>query len=241
MSNALAAQTARRDALILEHYPMVRRVAYRMVSRYPSCVEVDDLVSIGVQGLIEAVDRYETDRDASFAAYARIRVKGTILDALRESDWVPRSVRDRNGTLTKSRDHLRRNLGTEPTAAELADHLGLGMSQLHDYIKQSTPLVLVSSSEQQDEDGQSVGDRIADNQPSPEAQAADSFLTQAIDKALADLPERERQIVELYYRQGVTFREIGERLNVTESRVCQLHARLKRRLESRLARVIDAA
>jgi len=241
MSNALAAQAARRDELILEHYPMVRRVAYRMVSRYPSCVEVDDLVSIGVQGLIEAVDRYETDRDASFAAYARIRVKGTILDALRESDWVPRSVRDRNGTLTKSRDHLRRNLGTEPTAAELADHLGLGMSQLHDYIKQSTPLVLVSSSEQQDEDGQSVGDRIADNQPSPEAQAADSFLTQAIDKALADLPERERQIVELYYRQGVTFREIGERLNVTESRVCQLHARLKRRLESRLARVIDAA
>ena len=241
MSNALAAQAARRDALILEHYPMVRRVAYRMVSRYPSCVEVDDLVSIGVQGLIEAVDRYESDRDASFAAYARIRVKGTILDALRESDWVPRSVRDRNGTLTKSRDHLRRNLGTEPTAAELADHLGLGVSQLHDYIKQSTPLVLVSSSEQQDDDGQSVGDRIADNGPSPEAQAADSFLTQAIDNALADLPERERQIVELYYRQGVTFREIGERLNVTESRVCQLHARLKRRLESRLARVIDAA
>jgi RNA polymerase sigma factor for flagellar operon FliA len=240
MSNSLAAQTAQRDALILEHYPMVRRVAYRMVSRYPSCVEVDDLVSIGVQGLIEAVDRYEADRNASFAAYARIRVKGTILDALRESDWVPRSVRDRNGTLSKSRDHLRRNLGTEPTATQLADHLGLEVSALHDYIKQSTPLVLVSSAEQQDEDGQSVGDRIADNGPSPEVQAAGSFMTEAIDNALADLPDRERQIVELYYRQGVTFREIGERLNVTESRVCQLHARLKRRLESRLARVVDA-
>jgi len=240
MSNALAAKAAQRNALILEHYPMVRRVAYRMVSRYPSCVEVDDLVSIGVQGLIEAVDRYEEDRNASFAAYARIRVKGTILDALRESDWVPRSVRDRNGTLSQSRDQLRRNLGTEPTATQLADHLGLEVSALHDYIKQSTPLVLVSSAEQQDEDGQSVGDRIADKGPSPEASAADSFMTQAIDKALADLPDRERQIVELYYRQGVTFREIGERLNVTESRVCQLHARLKRRLESRLARVVDA-
>ena len=236
MSNALA-QRAQRDALILEHYPMVRRVAYRMVSRYPSCVEVDDLVSIGVQGLIEAVDRYESDRDASFAAYARIRVKGTILDALRESDWVPRSVRDRANTVRQSRELLRRRLGAEPSAQQLAQHLGLEMTELHNLLAQATPLVLVSSEEKQDDDGQKVGERIADDGPTPELRAASNFMAEAIENALIDIPERERQIVELYYRRGITFREIGERLGVTESRVCQLHARLKRRLESRLHRL----
>jgi RNA polymerase sigma factor for flagellar operon FliA len=234
MSNALARQ-AERDALILAHYPMVRRVAYRMVSRYPSCVEVDDLVSIGVQGLIEAVDRYESDRDASFAAYARIRVKGTILDALRMSDWVPRSVRDRASTVRQSRDLLRRRLGAEPSGQQLAEHLGLEMREFHRLMAQATPHVLVSSEEQQDDDGQTVGDRIADNGPTPEVCTEKAFIAQAIEAALTDLPERERQIVEMYYRQGMTFRAIGEKMNVTESRVCQLHARLKRRLESRLA------
>ena len=111
MPHGVRLTTKERDRLILEHYPMVRRVAYRMVSRYPSCVEADDLITIGTLGLIDAVDRFEESRSISFSAYARIRVQGAILDELRKNDWVPRSVRNRSTRIRDGKQYLTKELG----------------------------------------------------------------------------------------------------------------------------------
>ena len=127
-----------RDALIVRYLPMVRKVAYRMASRYPSCVHVDDLISIGMTGLIEAVDRFQHDRSASFGAYARIRVQGAILDEARKNDWVPRSVRDRVDRIRSVRDELAADLGRAATEREVARTLGVTEERLREWVEVST-------------------------------------------------------------------------------------------------------
>ena len=232
------AQTARitteeRDRLILEHYPMVRRVAYRMVSRYPSCVEADDLVTIGTLGLIDAVDGFEESRSISFSAYARIRVQGAILDELRKNDWVPRSVRNRSSRIRDGKQHLLKDLGREPTIGELAVYLEVDEKRLIEMINSSTVRTLVSMEEGSDQDD-AVHQGLVSHEPTPMEISARQKVRNLVKSALHELPERERHIVDLYYFQELTFKEIGQVLCVTESRISQLHSRLKRRLLSRL-------
>ncbi len=237
MATATARLTAEeREKLILDHYPMVRRVAYRLVSRYPSCVEADDLVTIGMLGLIDAVDRFEHDRSISFSAYARIRVQGAIVDELRKVDWVPRSVRNRADRISKSRDLLQERLGRPPTAAELAEHLGVEVGRLQEMIRDSTVRTLVSMDEGSD-DEDPVRDRLAVEDDDPLQHAMKSHLREVVRAAIGELPERERSLVEMYYYRDLTFKEIGKVLGVTESRISQLHSRLKKRLIARLQQV----
>jgi RNA polymerase sigma factor for flagellar operon FliA len=231
-------QTARittyeRDHLILEHYPMVRRLAYRMVSRYPSCVEADDLITIGTLGLIDAVDRFEESRSISFSAYARIRVQGAILDELRKNDWVPRSVRNRAERIRNSKQHLTKELGRDPTLKELAGHLEVDEKRLATMIQSSTLRTLVSMEEGSDDDD-AVHQGLMSDAPTPMEISARQRVRELVKNALRELPGRERHIVDMYYFQDLTFKEIGQVLCVTESRVSQLHSRLKRRLLSRL-------
>ncbi len=232
------AQTARisteeRDRLILEHYPMVRRVAYRMVSRYPSCVEADDLITIGTLGLIDAVDRFEESRSISFSAYARIRVQGAILDELRKNDWVPRSVRNRSSRIRNTRIQLSQDLCREPTMKELAGALEVDEDRLAEMIQSSTVRTLVSMEEGSD-DEDAVHQTLVADEPTPMEVSARAKVRELVRCAMNELPPRERHIVDLYYFQELTFKEIGRILGVTESRVSQLHSRLKRRLLSRL-------
>ena len=114
---------AEREKMILEHYPLVRIIASRMVRRFPSHIEVDELVNIGILGLIDAIDRYDMARGVPFRAYAEIRIRGAIVDALREADWTPRAVRRNGSRLEEARTHLRRKLGHEPTREEMAAEL----------------------------------------------------------------------------------------------------------------------
>lgn len=228
-----------REELILAHYPMVRKVAYRMVSRFPSCVEADDLVTIGTIGLIDAVDKFEEDRSISFGAYARIRVQGAILDELRKQDWVPRSVRSRHHKVRAAKDALTEELGRSPSHDELAGSLSVSPARLHEIIRDSTVRVLVSMEERQGESEERVEDSLISSLPTPQDEATRGRVASMVAEALADLPARERQLVDLYYFKDLTFKEIGQVLDVTESRVSQLHTRLKNRLYSRLQAVME--
>jgi RNA polymerase sigma factor for flagellar operon FliA len=236
----MAHRPENRDALIIRYLPMVRKVAYRMVSRFPSCVDVDDLVSIGMLGLIDAVDRFEHERSASFGAYARIRVQGAILDELRKNDWVPRSVRDRGDRIQTAREQLGRDLGRAPTELEVARTLGVTEERLREMVDDSLIRAVVSLEDGLDDD-HSLGDLLASSDDTPHDELVRARMQVAIRASLATLTERERMIVDCYYYRDMNFKEIGEMLNVTESRVSQIHTRMKERLEEELALVATEA
>ena len=223
---------AEREALILEFYPMVRRVAYRMARRFPRCVDADDLVHIGMIGLIDAVDRYQDHRAGSFAAYARIRVQGAILDEMRKNDWVPRSVRDRAERIEGARKDLATTLGRAPSTAELAGHIGVNEDRLQELLRTADVRTLVST-EEGGEDEATVGETLA-AEADPVAEAEREDIAQRVRSAVAEMPERDRVIIDLYYFRDLNFKEIGEILNVTESRVSQLHTRLRKQIREKL-------
>lgn len=222
-----------RNEIILEYYPMVRRVAYRMARRYPRSVDADDLVHIGMLGLIDAVDRYEGDRAESFTAYARIRIQGAIVDEMRKSDWVPRSVRDRSNALKRAKEQLVEQLGRNPTHPELADHLGVDENRLNEILKTADVRVLVSTEEGGDDDS-TVGATLIDASADIDEIVARRHESEQVRQVLQSMPERERLIVELYYYRDRNFKEIAEILGVTESRVSQLHTRMKKRFKELL-------
>ena len=239
MVNIAEMSKREREELILQHYPMVRRVAYRMVSRYPSCIEADDLVTIGTLGLIDAVDKFEESRSVSFSAYARIRVQGAILDELRKTDWVPRSVRNRFSRIQETKQGLREKLGRDPKEEEVAEALSVEVERLREMIQGATVRTLVSM-EEGSEDEESVGSTLPSAEPTPLEAATKEHLREMVRARVTDLPERERQIVDMYYFQELTFREIGQILGITESRVSQLHSRMKARMSSELQELLEA-
>jgi len=218
-----------RDALILQYYPMVRKVAYRMARRLPQCVDAEDLVNIGIIGLIDAVDRYEPSRAPSFAAYARIRVQGAIVDEMRKNDWVPRSVRDRAHLIEQAKKDLKEKLNRAPNSSEVAAHIGVDKERLLELMHFANIRTLVSMEEGAEAEGR-VGDTLADTGEGPADLVARQHLGGMVREVIGELPERERLIAELYYFRDRTFKEIAATLGVTESRVSQLHTRMKKRI-----------
>lgn len=218
-----------REELLRNYSPMVIQVATAMARRCPPSVDADDLITVGFLGLMDALDRYEDDRAASFASYARTRVRGAMIDELRRMDWVPRSVRSRAARIDEARGHLRDNLGREASQAELARALDVAPSNLEALERGARIRKVVSLD---DPDQPSVADE--DTRDPFEAMAR-AGLAQEIRQVLAGLSERDRTIVDLLYYRELSQREVAEVLGVTESRVCQLHTRLKERLRTRLA------
>lgn len=226
--------TTRRRELILSHYPMVYRVARRMAARYPSSVDVDDLVSIGTMGLIDAAERYDDALCTSFSGYARIRVQGAIVDALRKADWVPRSVRNRARSIDQARSLLAARLGRDPKPPELARELGMTVSQLETYHRDANILTLVSMEETRTDSDQRIADTLESSSTEPDQSAVRQSIRARVARAITRLPDRDQTIIRLYYYEELSFKEIGHRLGVTESRVSQLHSRIKRRLREAL-------
>ena len=227
-----------RNEIIMSLYPMVKRVAYRMARRFPRCVDADDLVHIGMLGLIDAADRYEPGRAQSFTAYARIRVQGAIFDEMRKNDWVPRSVRDRAARLDTARIELAEELGREPTREELATHLKVDPERLEELARTADVRVLISTEEGGEDEG-TVGDTLASDGESLDETISRRAVSAKVQQALDSLPEREKLIVDLYYYRDLTFKEIAKILGVTECRVSQLHTRMKKRIEARLVELDD--
>jgi RNA polymerase sigma factor for flagellar operon FliA len=217
-----------REQIVVDNRRMVQRIANRMASRYPSSVDVDDLVSIGTMGLIDAADRFDNVRNATFATYAMIRIKGAIVDELRKQDWVPRSVRNRNREIEHAREHVSQK-GQQSLSA-VAEQLGVNVDRLAQMERDSQCYTQVSMWERRDDSEPSIADTLESGEAGP-IQATDTGdLRRVLEAAIHRLPERDQQIVQMYYFEDKTFKEIGQVLGVTESRVSQLHTRICHRL-----------
>jgi RNA polymerase sigma factor for flagellar operon FliA len=216
---------------------MVRRVAYRMARNFPRSVDADDLYQIGMLGLMDAVERYEDSRAVSFTAYVRMRVKGAILDEMRKQDWVPRSVRDRAAALDGARRTLTEQLGRKPTHTELAQFMEITEDRLEELLRTADVRVLVSTEEGGDNDASSIGERLTAEDDDLARTLERRSMAGMVREAVNGLPERDQLIIDLYYYRDLNFKEIAEVLGVTESRVSQLHSRIRRRMRERLAEV----
>lgn len=230
-----------REQLILNYSPLVKYVAGRLSINLPNTVETSDLISYGIFGLIDAIEKYEPDRGIKFETYAIARIKGAILDELRAMDWVPRSVRARAREIERAYIKLENELRRVPTDAEVAEEMGISEQELADIFTKLSYTSVISFDElwtsggEKDDSKASVLDSIKDeNAEDPvkefEAEEVKEILAEAIDK----LPEREKLVIALYYYEGLTLKEIGQVLSVTESRVSQLHTKAVLRMRARL-------
>jgi RNA polymerase sigma factor for flagellar operon FliA len=228
-----------RDRLILTYAPLVKYVAGRLGSGLPAHVDEGDLVSYGLLGLINAIERFDPSRDIKFETYAISRIKGAIIDELRALDWVPRSVRSRARDIERAIAELEAKLGRAPDDDEIAAKVGITVEELEDSLTEISRSSIAALDElwTMGEGGDQVSllDTIEDTDgPNPQDALQQTELREALGEAIARLPEREKLVVTLYYYEELTLREIGEVLGVTESRVSQLHTKAILRLKSRL-------
>lgn len=228
-----------RDQLIVHYSPLVKYVAGRVATGLPQNVDQADLVSYGIFGLIDAIDKFDPERGFKFETYAIARIKGNILDELRSIDWVPRSVRAKARAIEKAYAKLEGELHRTPTDQELADELDLTDDQLQTTLGQISFTGLVALDEMLSTgdrgDSMTLGDTIADQGLGPVAAYEIEEMRHILADAINRLPEREKTVLTLYYYEGLTLAEIGSILGVTESRVCQIHTKSVIQLRSRLA------
>ena len=228
-----------RERLILTYAPLVKYVAGRMSSALPAHVEEADLISYGLQGLIGAVERFDPGRQVKFETYAVARIKGSIIDELRSLDWVPRSVRARAREIERKSAELEHRLQRAPTDEELAGALNMTLGEFETAITQihNSSIVALDEMWTVSSGGEplSLIDTIGDSRLTDPAALLDvTELRDTLADAIARLPDREKIVIALYYYDGLTLREIGEVLGVTESRVSQLHTKAILRLKGRL-------
>ena len=227
----LAAPTREaRDRLVVRYTPLVRVVAHRVLVGLPTHVDHADLTQSGIFGLIDAIERFDPRRCPRFESFAVQRIRGAILDELRAQDWVPRTVRGRVRELERAQERLERQLQRAATDREIAAEMHLPVREVQGLIRQ----VQVVSVEALEEISGGVADLFTDAAPDPMSVVQARETMRQLNAAVAGLSERDRTVVQLYYLENRTLAEIGRLLGVTESRVCQLHARLVERLRGRL-------
>lgn len=225
-----------RDRLVMSHVTLVKALAQRLAQRLPSQVEVSELVSVGVLGLVEAANRYQPSLGVPFDAFARRRIHGAMLDALREVDWAPRSLRRLRRDVDAAIARLRHELGREPQEHEVASALHLSPAQYERALEdlRTLEIATIRQLETTNDDGETLLDVAIDPGEGAAVQLERKELRQQLATALATLPERERQILALSYEEELTLAEIGQVLGVSESRVCQLRSLAISRLRATL-------
>ena len=225
-----------RDRLILHYSPLVKYVAGRLAAGLPHNVEQSDLVSYGMFGLIDAIEKFDLARGFKFETYAMSRIKGAILDELRSIDLVPRSVRARGREVERAFSNLESKLRRSPSEAELAEELGYSKTQLHQVLSQLSLTGMAALDEMLGDrsDATTLADTIADQSDGPGAMLEQSELRSQLSEAIERMPEREKIVLSLYYFENFTLAQIGEVLGVTESRVSQIHTKSVLQLRSRL-------
>jgi RNA polymerase sigma factor for flagellar operon FliA len=230
-----------RDRIILHYSPLVKYVAGRVASGLPNTIDQADLVSYGILGLIDAIEKFDPARGFKFETYAISRIRGAMLDELRAIDWVPRSVRSKARTLEQAFANLEARLKRAPTDAELAEELDVSEAELQAMLGQIsfTGLVALDELLGGSDRGESttLGDTLTDGLDGPLAAYEVTEVRERLADAIRSLPEREKTVVGLYYYEGLTLAEIGSILGVTESRVCQLHTKAVLQLRSRVAAI----
>ncbi len=221
------------DAIVNQYGFLVKKIAYHLLARMPSSVEVDDLIQAGMMGLIEAHKRFESNKGASFETYAGIRIRGFIMDEVRKSDWAPRSVRKNGRAVANAIKEIESTLGREATDIEVANSMGVGLDEYHDMLQSSMSSQLFSFEELLDSDSlnyETETDSISNPLESVENQDFQDSLVVAIES----LPEREKLVLSLYYNEEMNLKEIGAVLGVSESRVSQIHSQAAMRLKVKL-------
>lgn len=237
-------ETTEKDRLILEYSPLIKFIAQKIAVRLPSNIELDDLISSGVIGLMDAIDKYDPNRDNKFKTYAEFRIRGAILDELRAQDWVPRSIRDKAKLLDRTMVNLEAELGRVPADEEVAKALNVNIEEFHELLNQVRPVSLLSIDESQtfsNVDKKSIlnileGCKLNNPFNQLNVKTVKDIVTQAIE----ELPERQRLVLSLYYYEDLNLKEIGKVLRVTESRVSQLHAQAVSRLRNKLAQTLGS-
>jgi RNA polymerase sigma factor for flagellar operon FliA len=228
-----------RDRLILQYSPLVKYVAGRVSVGLPASIEHADLVSYGMFGLLDAIEKFDLDKAVKFETYAIARIKGAIIDELRAIDWVPRSVRSKARDVEKAITTLETRLRRTPTETELADELGVKVTDLRNTLMQMSLVSVVALDESlggEDSERQALVDTLQDPRAAdPEASYQDVELRQLLAQAINRMSEREKTVVVLYYFEGMTLAQIGQVLGVTESRVCQLHTKAVLGLRAKMA------
>lgn len=214
-----------RNRLVLQYSPLVKYVAGRVRSGLPVSVESADLVSEGVIGLMDAIDKYDPSRGLQFQTYAVSRIRGAIIDSIRSADWVPRSVRTKVRDLDRAREALQLQLGRTPEQGELAEATGMSLAELRAALERPTVVATVDHDELTE---------IHDRGPRLDEAFEDEATRELLMKAVRRLPERDQVVIALYFFEGLTLVEIGQVLDVTESRVSQLRSRATRTLQAML-------
>ena len=233
-----------REEVIKRYSPMIKYVANRIAMRLPPHIEVDDLISVGVLGLMDAISKYDSTRGAKFKTYAEFRVRGAILDELRSLDWVPRSIRQKASQVDKVVQELQAKLSRSPEDEEVAKEMGLNLDQFHDTLNETKSMPVFSLEDlglaKDSGEQQSLLDCLAGKADAdPQTQIRLVELKEIIAKAIDALPEKERLMVSLYYYEELTMKEIGAVLDITESRVSQIHSKAVYRLRTKLKAIIS--
>lgn len=227
-----------RDALIRQHVPLVRRIALHMIAKLPPNVELDDLIQVGMIGLAEALSRFESEQGVQFDTFASQRIRGAMLDELREGDWMSRSSRKSQKEIEQALGRLEQRLGRPPLESEIADELGMALDDYQSLLGKvrGTQLVYLEDIGGGDSgDGDDYLERhVADSGADPFALLRDQRLRLALVEAIKNLPEREQYVMGMYYEHDMNLKEIAAVLGVTESRVCQLHSQAIARLRTKM-------
>jgi RNA polymerase sigma factor for flagellar operon FliA len=224
-----------KDALVRTYLPLVKRIAYHMITRLPASVEVDDLVQAGLMGLLDAVDRFDSDQGAHFETYATQRVRGAMLDELRDADWASRNVRRAGRQIEQAIHTLQQRHQRPPSEQEIADEMGMHIQAYFELLSDARGAQLIYYEDLHESEGDDFLERFADNTTrGPFDVLASRHFKGALAQAVGILPDREKQLMGMYYEQDMNFKEIGAVLGVSESRICQLHSQAIARLRGRL-------
>tara|TARA_B100001094_G_C18073651_1_gene741437 strand:- start:437 stop:1195 length:759 start_codon:yes stop_codon:yes gene_type:complete len=231
-----------RDQLIMDYAPLIRFVAQRIAARLPSNIDIDDLISAGVIGLMDAIEKYDPSRDNKFKTYAEFRIRGAILDELRSQDWVPRSVRDKAKRIEKTYAELEQKLGRAVTDQEISEALGVKLEEYYEIMAKVKAVTLLSIDElsgPNQNDKKSLLECLENvGSKNPFTQLKSKGVRELLVKNIEELPEKQKLVLSLYYYEDLNLKEIGRILEVTESRVSQLHTQAVEKLRSRLKPIL---
>ncbi|MEK6531045.1 MAG: FliA/WhiG family RNA polymerase sigma factor [Deltaproteobacteria bacterium] len=232
-----------RDKLLIDNLHIVKIIAYQVAMNLPPHIDVNDLMSAGTIGLLEAIDRFDVSKGVQFNTYASIRVRGAIMDELRSMDWMTRSMRDKSNQLEKAFMAVEKKTGRPAETDEVANFLGISIDDLHSILSEVSALSVFSLEDigVNHDEGMDILECIKDPEgKDPMAVAKLNQIKRRVAEAVEGLPEKEKLIVSLYYYDELTLKEIGKVLEITESRVCQLHSQTMHRLKARLKKTLGA-
>jgi RNA polymerase sigma factor for flagellar operon FliA len=231
-----------RDQLIMDYASLIRFVAQRISARLPSNVDIDDLISAGVIGLMDAIEKYDPSRDNKFKTYAEFRIRGAILDELRSQDWVPRSVRDKAKKIERMYSKLEQEFGRAVSDTEISGALGIDLNEYYDMVSKVKAVTLLSIDEltgPQQHERKTLLECLENmSSRNPFSQLKSKAVRDILMKNIEELPEKQKLVLSLYYYEELNLKEIGKILEVTESRVSQLHTQAVEKLRSRLKPIL---